>query len=68
MLSLRPEEIEMRARKILLAIVCLVTLTGCRASDALFSVFGDYYSDGISRDDKYARYNARIEQTQQPGR
>jgi hypothetical protein len=52
----------MKFRKFILIFVCLATMSGCK--DMLFGIFGDAYSDGYTRDEKYARYNAQVEQSQ----
>lgn len=46
----------------LLILVCLLAAAGCKGSDVLFGLFGDHYTDGTTNADKYARYNARVEQ------
>jgi hypothetical protein len=41
--------------------LCLIMTTGCKGSDMLFGLFGDHYTNGTTRADKYAQYNADIE-------
>jgi hypothetical protein len=41
--------------------LCLLFSTGCSISDNLFGVFGHYYSNGTTLDDRKAQYDQQVE-------
>jgi hypothetical protein len=47
---------------ILLAIAC-ASLSGCAAGDVLFAAFGDGYTNGTTREDRYQAMNADLERS-----
>lgn len=57
----------MRKAIILACLLLLPALTGCTVSDALFSVFGDHYSGGYTREEKKYDFDRHVEASQNYG-
>jgi hypothetical protein len=51
----------MKNYALFLIVLCLISALGCKGSDMLFGIFGDHYTNGTTREDKQAQYNADLQ-------
>lgn len=55
----------MRKTMLIVCLLMLPLLTGCTMSDALFSVFGDHYTEGgFTRVEKEEHFNQKFQASQ----